>query len=168
MTLLENWRNKAYGEGTDNNAKEELWKNYFLKEKEIYKILLSDVSAVRKGTVKSLASEFDTDTETMTGFLDGINDSLKEPNPIDTMDEDTEVSLLIDPEKLYYEMVGAKANWLYELPEWDSILTEDVRRELYKKQKASGTIRKGKKIGRNDPCPCGSGKKYKYCCGRNA
>lgn len=27
--------------------------------------------------------------------------------------------------------------------------------------------RKGKKIGRNDPCPCGSGKKYKKCCGRN-
>ncbi len=26
---------------------------------------------------------------------------------------------------------------------------------------------KGKKIGRNDPCPCGSGKKYKNCCGRN-
>ncbi|MBW1707552.1 MAG: SEC-C domain-containing protein, partial [Deltaproteobacteria bacterium] len=25
--------------------------------------------------------------------------------------------------------------------------------------------RKGKKIGRNDPCPCGSGKKYKKCCG---
>ena len=24
--------------------------------------------------------------------------------------------------------------------------------------------RKGKKIGRNDPCPCGSGKKYKKCC----
>lgn len=29
-------------------------------------------------------------------------------------------------------------------------------------------IRKAKKIGRNDPCPCGSGKKYKKCCGRNA
>ena len=28
-------------------------------------------------------------------------------------------------------------------------------------------IRKEKKIGRNDPCPCGSGKKYKNCCGRN-
>jgi preprotein translocase subunit SecA len=26
---------------------------------------------------------------------------------------------------------------------------------------------KTKKIGRNDPCPCGSGKKYKYCCGRD-
>jgi len=29
------------------------------------------------------------------------------------------------------------------------------------------TITKKKKIGRNDPCPCGSGKKYKNCCGRN-
>jgi preprotein translocase subunit SecA len=25
---------------------------------------------------------------------------------------------------------------------------------------------KDKKVGRNDPCPCGSGKKYKKCCGR--
>ena len=33
--------------------------------------------------------------------------------------------------------------------------------------KPSGTIVKGKKIGRNDPCPCGSGKKYKNCCGQN-
>lgn len=29
-------------------------------------------------------------------------------------------------------------------------------------------IRKDKKVGRNDPCPCGSGKKYKNCCGKNA
>lgn len=28
-------------------------------------------------------------------------------------------------------------------------------------------VRDGSKIGRNDPCPCGSGKKYKQCCGRN-
>ncbi len=28
-------------------------------------------------------------------------------------------------------------------------------------------VRKEKKIGRNDPCPCGSGKKYKHCCGKN-
>ncbi|MBR5520729.1 MAG: SEC-C domain-containing protein, partial [Oscillospiraceae bacterium] len=27
-------------------------------------------------------------------------------------------------------------------------------------------VRAGKKIGRNDPCPCGSGKKYKHCHGR--
>jgi len=28
--------------------------------------------------------------------------------------------------------------------------------------------RSGAKVGRNDPCPCGSGKKYKNCCGSNA
>ena len=27
--------------------------------------------------------------------------------------------------------------------------------------------RASKKVGRNDPCPCGSGKKYKHCCGKN-
>ena len=36
----------------------------------------------------------------MTGFLDGINDSLKEPNPIETMEEDTVVSLAFDKVKL--------------------------------------------------------------------
>ena len=30
-----------------------------------------------------------------------------------------------------------------------------------------GPVKKAKKIGRNDLCPCGSGKKYKNCCGRN-
>jgi preprotein translocase subunit SecA len=30
------------------------------------------------------------------------------------------------------------------------------------------TVRRGKKVGRNEPCPCGSGKKYKKCCGINA
>lgn len=61
----------------------------------------------------------------MTGFLDGINESLKGyENPIDTMEEDTEVKIEIDPEKLYYNMVEAKATWLYELPQWDAILTQ--------------------------------------------
>ena len=32
---------------------------------------------------------------------------------------------------------------------------------------AKGPVKKAKKIGRNDPCPCGSGKKYKNCCGRD-
>lgn len=104
----------------------------------------------------------------MTGFLDGINESLKGyENPIETMDEDTKVKIEIDPEKLYYNMVEAKATWLYELPQWDAILTEERRTELYREQKASGTVRNTHKIYPNDPCPCGSGKKYKKCCGKN-
>ena len=34
-------------------------------------------------------------------------------------------------------------------------------------RKPQKTIVKGRKIGRNEPCPCGSGKKYKKCCGAN-
>jgi uncharacterized protein YecA (UPF0149 family) len=33
---------------------------------------------------------------------------------------------------------------------------------------AVAAVKKGEKVGRNDPCPCGSGKKYKKCCGANA
>ncbi len=102
----------------------------------------------------------------MVGFLDGINDSLKIPNPIETMDENTKVTLAFDKELLYKNMVDAKADWLYQLPQWDEIFSEEKRKELYKEQKKSGTVVKPHKIGRNDPCPCGSGKKYKHCCGR--
>ena len=119
-------------------------------------------------TIPLFEEKYGVDVMTMVGFLDGIDESLKEANPIDTMEEDTPVSLDFDKEKLYYNMVEARASWLYELPQWDALLTPERRKELYKEQKSSTTIVKGKKIGRNDPCPCGSGKKYKYCCGRNA
>ena len=104
----------------------------------------------------------------MTGFLDGINDILFTPNPIEEMDEDTKVSLAFDKEKLYKNMVDAKADWLYNLPAWDEIFDAETKHALYLEQKKSGTVVVGKKIGRNDPCPCGSGKKYKKCCGKNA
>lgn len=169
MALLENWRTLAYGNGLDDKQKENLWNGYFTIEKGIYEQILSNPTEVITGTVKELAEKYNTEILIMTGFLDGINESLKDyQNPIDTMDEDTEVKIEIDPEKLYYNMVEAKAEWLYTLPQWDSILTEERRKELYKQQKASGTIRKEKKIFPNDPCPCGSGKKYKKCCGKNA
>ncbi len=169
MALLENWRNLAYGDGLDNKAKEKLWSGYFAIEKGIYEKILANPTEVIEGTVKELAEKYETEILIMTGFLDGINESLKGyENPIDTMEEDTQVKIEIDPEKLYYNMVEAKADWLYGLPQWDSILTEERRKELYKEQKASGTIRKEKKVFPNDPCPCGSGKKYKKCCGKNA
>lgn len=169
MALLETWRNLAYGDGLNDKEKENLWNGYFAVEKGIYELLLSNPAEAVEGTVKELAEKYGAEVLVMVGFLDGINESLKGyENPIDTMEEDTVVKIEIDPEKLYYNMVEAKADWLYTLPQWDSILSEERRKELYKEQKASGTIRKDKKVGRNDPCPCGSGLKYKKCCGKNA
>ena len=168
MALLETWRKLAYETEMDQKNASEFWGSYFNQEKAIYEQILADSDTVVKGTVKELAEKFGVEVLLMTGFLDGINDSLKTPNLIETMDENTEVSLDYDKEKLYYNMVGCKADWLYELPQWDNLLDEQTRKDLYKKQKLSGTVVKGKKIGRNDPCPCGSGKKYKQCCGKNA
>ena len=49
-----------------------------------------------------------------------------------------------------------------------TFLTKEEQKELYKEEKSSHTVVKAPKVGRNDPCPCGSGKKYKKCCGANA
>ena len=166
MALLETWRNLAYGDGLDDKKREELWSGYFQIEKGIYEQILSQPEQVITGTVKELAEKYNTEILIMTGFLDGINESLKQPNPVDTIEADSQVTIDIDLEKLYYNMVAAKAEWLYELPQWNKLLDEDKRKELYKAQKRSMIVVKGKKIGRNDPCPCGSGKKYKFCCGR--
>ena len=167
MALLQEWRDVAYSQEADKAQLQKFWTNYFLIEKGLYEKLLANPDEVVRGTVKDLADKFEVEVMTMVGFLDGINDSLKVQNPIEEMDENTEVNLGFDKELLYKNMVDAKADWLYELPQWDEIFTEEKKKELYKEQKKSGTIVKGAKIGRNDPCPCGSGKKYKHCCGRN-
>ena len=167
MALLDAWRKKAYQE-KDKVKMSKLWQAYFLKEKEIYKELLKNPDEEVKGTVKELAEKYGTTISFMTGFLDGINESLVEPNPIETMEEDTEVSLKFDKEKLYMNMVDAEADWLYGLEEWNDIFDEETRKELYKRQKQSTTIVKGERVYPTDPCPCGSGKKYKKCCGKNA
>lgn len=168
MALLENWRKVAYSETADRNQLQQLWAKYFQEEKEIYAVLLKNPDEAVKGTVKELAEKFGVSIMTMTGFLDGINDSLKEANPIEEMEEDTKVSLEFDKELLYKNMVSAEADWLYGLEEWNAIFDEDKRKALYKEQKSSTTIVKGAKVYPNDPCPCGSGKKYKKCCGKNA
>ena len=165
--LLETWREIAYNQNQTQQQFDAFWDAYFVQEKEVYKDILGNKDVVVKGTIKELADKYNMEVLTMVGFLDGINDSLKVSNPIDTFEEDTEVSLEYDPELLYKNMVEAKADWLYGLEVWNDILDADKQKKLYKEQKLSGTVFKDKKIGRNDPCPCGSGKKYKYCCGRN-
>ncbi|MBC5713349.1 SEC-C domain-containing protein [Roseburia sp. BX1005] len=164
MALLEQWQKVAYNEKANKQDLQRFWQRYFLLEKNVYEQLLTNPDEVVEGTVKELAEKYKLSIMDMTGFLDGINDSLVTPNPIDTMEEDTKVSLAFDKEKLYKNMVDAKADWLYELPMWDEIFDADTKKRLYLEQKKSGTVIVGKKIGRNDPCPCGSGKKYKQCC----
>ena len=166
MALLDQWRSVAYNEQANRTTLQNLWNAYFKQERDIYAELLKNPDEVVSGTVKELADKFHVDIMAMTGFLDGINDSLKEKNPIETMEEDTPVQLGFDKELLYKNMVAAEADWLYNLEAWNDIFDEDTKKRLYKEQKSSTTIIKRKKVYPNDPCPCGSGKKYKKCCGR--
>ena len=93
MALLQEWRAKAYNEKANKGDLQRLWSDYFMKEKEIYEQLLKTPDEEVRGTVKELAEKYNISLEYMVGFLDGINDSLKIENPIETMEEDTEVSL---------------------------------------------------------------------------
>jgi len=166
MTLLEEWQGIAYNQNADKNELQKFWQNYFLLEKSVYEQLLSSPDEKVEGTVKELAERYKLSLMEMTGFLDGINESLITGNPIETMEEGTKVNLVYDKEKLFKNMIDAKADWLYELPMWDEIFDEAKKKKLYLEQKKSGTVVVGKKVGRNDLCPCGSGKKYKHCCGK--
>ena len=130
MALLEQWRSMAYSETANKGDLQRLWAAYFEKEKEIYAQLLKNPDEVVKGTVKELAEKYDVDIMTMTGFLDGIDESLVESNPIEEMEEDTEVNLGFDKALLYKNMVAAGADWLYELEEWNDIFDEETRSAL--------------------------------------
>ena len=168
MALLDEWKKVAYDESVGQAELKKIWAVYFQAEKEIYAQLLKNPDDVVKGTVRELADKYHVPLLTMTGFLDGINDSLLEKNPIEELEEDTQVNLGFDKALLYKNMVAADAEWLYNLEEWKEIFDDDTRKALYKEQKTSTTIVKDAKIYPNDPCPCGSGKKYKKCCGRRS
>ena len=96
----------------------------------------------------------------------GSTPALVEEVDLETLTEDTDVSLKVDFEKLYYNMLDAKAKWLYTLSGWDDIFTPEKCREIHAKWQSDRQA-VSTKVGRNEPCPCGSGKKYKKCCGKN-
>src|SRR5699024_4668275 len=68
-------------------------------------------------------------------------------------------------QSIWEETVGV----LFHVEEPEKVERERVAKPITpnKKGKTQQTVVKKKKIGRNDPCPCGSGKKYKKCCGAN-
>lgn len=143
------------------------WAEYSKLEKNIYKDLLAKHKEVKKTTIADLAKEYGTTVEFIMGFVDGINDSLKQSYDLENFEEDSELVFDIDLEKLYFNMLDAKADYLFTLPQWDGIFSEEKRKEIQKNYRESKIVRNENKIGRNDPCPCGSGKKYKKCCGKN-
>lgn len=164
MSYYEDWNNLIGNQTDDTFAK--FWEKYSDAEKKIYSAILADNCKKVSGTFKELAEKYDVDLELFMGFLDGVNTSLKkEVKNLDKVKDDTKIEFEVDPEKLYFNMHAADAPHLYGLPEWEEVLTEERREEIQNEYRKSRTVVKEKTPGRNDPCPCGSGKKYKKCCG---
>jgi hypothetical protein len=163
MTLFEQWKELIASQTNDSMSS--FWEDYSAAEKRIYSSILADKKNLVSGIFSELAQKYDVTDVLFMGFLDGINSSLTREISIENMDQESIIALEINFEKLYFNMLVAEADYLYGLPEWGSIITEEKAIEITKEYKKSKTIVKGPQIGRNDPCPCGSGKKYKKCCG---
>lgn len=165
MSLYTQWTDMVvdYVKTKGENA---FWAEYSKLEKSIYKDLLANHKEVKVTTINELAKEYDSTIEFIMGFIDGINDSLKNQYDLETLEADTKLELDINLETLYFNMLDAKAEYLYTLPQWEGIFSEEKRAQIQKQYKESKIVRNTEKVGRNDLCPCGSGKKYKKCCGQ--
>ena len=166
MTLFEEWRDLIENQTEDTFP--EFWKEYSEAETKIYSDILDRPEEKMTGTLGELAEKYQVRPVIFMGFLDGVDSSLKKSNDFENFDENSQVEVEIEPEKLFYNMLAADAEYLYGLPQWETILGEEKMTQIAKEYKRSKTIVKGKKIGRNEPCPCGSGNKYKHCCGKTA
>lgn len=166
MGLYERWLELAQSPRTQQEQ-QEFWKDYFAAERDNYEKILARIHQPYEGKLSDLAKEFHMSDEVFIGFMDGINSSLVAGEyEVETLKDDTDISLRVDNELLYYNMLDAKADWLYGLPEWDNILTNEERENIAKQFRQDKIFVAPKTPGRNDPCSCGSGKKYKNCCGK--
>lgn len=165
MSLYKQWTDMVV-EYVKTKGEEAFWAEYMDVETRIYKDLLSKHAEVQTSTIAKTAKAFETTNEFVMGFLDGINDSLRAPYDLEQVDENTEIIMDVNFEGLYFNMLDAKADYLYELPQWEAIFSAEKRAEIATAYKRSKTVVNDNKVGRNDVCPCGSGKKYKKCCGK--
>ncbi len=164
MTLYEQWLVQAYTkEGTSVPA---FWDKYMPVEQKIYESIISMKTPAIKGVVSELAEKANMEVSHYVGFLDGISEALEKSIELNELTAETKLNVKVNLETLYKKMVEYKADHLLALPQWEGVYTEEQRTAFYREQKASRTVvRETKKVGRNEPCPCGSGKKYKQCCG---
>lgn len=165
MSLYEQWQDLINNQ-TDESFPS-FWEKYSATETKIYTDILENHTVQVSGTFQELADKYESDPVIFMGFLDGISTSLNTELKIDSYDETTAITLDINFEKLFHNMLVAEADYLYTISAWDKVLPLETREEIVKEFKKSKTIKKDKEPGRNDPCPCGSGKKYKKCCGAN-
>lgn len=166
------------------------------KHKNIpYKVFeYEEIMAAGQLPYPMFTSEFTDDITNLLSYTDETFEDTKPVEPVEQMLTDiwfciqegespmagVEAMLADFPSKhrkLTNEIVGLYSNYQNSLPRWDlkghspteafemGIKTKKNRPDI--NPNGSPFVNANPKIGRNDPCPCGSGKKYKNCCGKN-
>lgn len=162
MKVYNQW--KKMTEALQGHQQAAFYDEYFDVERLIYKEILQNKDPLLRGSVSELSQRFSIDPPIFAGFLDGINESLETPLSLEELEEDSPIDVEINWEKLFSNMLSAKAKWLSGLPEWEAILSKERRLKLRRHHQLQSMVISENKVGRNDPCPCGSGKKHKHCC----
>ena len=165
MNLYDKWTNMVT-EYVKSKGEVAFWNEYKNVELKIYKDILTSKNFSFKSSISELSKKYDINEDFIVGFVDGINESLTEEINIENITVEQQVEFNIDIEKLYFNMLEAKADYLYNLSEWKDILSNDKIKEITTNWRNSKIVVNHVKIGRNEPCTCGSGKKYKKCCGK--
>jgi hypothetical protein len=166
VSHFDEWKRKT-GEDAEPAAREAYIKRYYAEEREAYDRILSAYPEKLEGTSEELSSRLGfTEGPVFAGFLDGVNPSLSTPVDLEALEGSTRILLDIDFDALFWNMLEAKATWLHQLPAWDGVIDPSKREETVRRFRAS-KMATSEKVGRNDPCPCGSGRKYKVCCGKS-
>ena len=172
MSYYKTWMDKSE-DASNRQEYIEYINRYYALEKVAYEKILGaypNNEEFLNGTAAELAKKLEFPKDAMdvfVGFVDGIKSSLTNGDDIDldAIDDNYELKLVIDYEKLYFNMRDAKADWLFTIKAWKDILTEEQINAITREYREANMAHSDK-IGRNDPCPCGSGKKYKNCCGK--
>ncbi len=101
MSLYTQWTEMVvdYVKTKGENA---FWAEYSKLEKGIYKDLLANHKEVTKTTINELAKKYNSTVEFAMGFMDGINDSLKNQYDLETIDADTELVFDLNLETLIF------------------------------------------------------------------
>lgn len=168
-SLYETWLTTAYD--SQGNPDKKFWSKYTPVETRIYDELLATAS---DGTISlntpltDFAKKYELRTEVAVGFVEGISGALPEELDLKDVTEDFVIDVKVDLDKLFRKMVEFKAKHLYTLPKWNDFYSPEDQERMIDEQRRSGIVIVGDKPGRNDPCECGSGKKYKKCCGAAA
>jgi len=117
-------------------------------------------SKAGKAFYKEFTNMFSVDKGMLIAMMEDLIFDVQETEPKDAIDNMVEL-INIENEEARYVASSMMNKFAKKIRLWryKGSTTNDIKSNLV-------SLKENKSVGRNDPCPCGSGKKYKKCCGK--